>query len=86
MQKATKVFLYAAMLSLACLLSGLILVVLDRYFHSTPVFSSDHIEVWGGQQEGLTLLLIGLLGFLASSVICLTLTIIQKIRGRNSSA
>jgi hypothetical protein len=86
MQKATKVFLYAAMLSLACLLGGLLLSVLDRDFPSNQPFSFNQVEVWGGQQEGLTLLRIGLLGFLVSSLTCLVLTIIQKIRSRNSSA
>ena len=86
MQKATKVFLYVAMLSLACLLGGLVLAVLERGFPSSQSFSFDRIEVWGGQQEGLTLLRLGLFGFLVSAVICLALTIIQKIRSKNSSA
>ena len=86
MQKAAKFFMYLAMVSLACLLSGLTLAVLENRFPSNQVLTFESVEVWCGPQEGLTLMRIGLLGFLLSSVVCIALSIIQKISSKDSSA
>ena len=86
MQKAAKFFMYLAMVSMACLLSGLTLAVLQNRFPSNEVLTFESVEVWFGPQEGQTLLRIGFLGFFLSSIVCIALSIIQKIRGKNSSA
>jgi hypothetical protein len=88
MQKATKLFLYAALISLACLLSAITLSVLDRYFPSVqgPISGPNGEEIFIGSSEGLTLMKVGTLGFLLSAIIWLALTIIQKVRKTGSSA
>jgi hypothetical protein len=88
MQKATKLFLYAAMISLACLLSGITLSVLDRFFPSVqgPISGPNGEEIFIGSSEGFTLMKVGLLGFLLFASICLVLTVIQKVRKTGSSA
>jgi len=88
MQKATKLFLYAALISLACLLSAITLSVLDRYFPSVqgPISGPNGEEIFIGSSEGLTLMKVGTLGFLLSAIIWLALTIIQKVRNAGSSA
>jgi hypothetical protein len=87
-QKANKLFLYLAMISLACLLSGLALSALDRFFpsHQSPVSGPNGAEIFIGSSEGLTLMKVGLLGFVLSAIICLVLTVIQKVRKGGSSA
>jgi len=88
MQKATKLFLYAALISLACLFSAITLSVLDHYFPSVqgPISGPNGEEIFIGSNEGLTLMKVGTLGFLLSAIIWLALTIIQKVRKTGPSA
>ncbi len=88
MKMATKLFFYLALASFACLLAGVLLGSLDHQFPSikSPVSGPGSTEIFIGHTEGLTFTRIGVIGFLASAVVCLALTIIQKIRKPGSSA
>jgi len=86
MQKTTKFFLYIAMISFACVLAGLTLNALDHRFPTPSPANSFLADTFISSTEGLTLLWVGLVFFVASSVTCLILSAIQNFRRPGSSA